>query len=278
MEVKIGIIGGSGFYSMEELENARSVEVSTPFGQPSAPLVEGSIKGVPVCMLARHGVGHSLLPADINYRGNIWALKERGVTHILSVTACGSLKEEICPGSFVLLDSFIDRSQGRVQSFYGGEDGKRGVAHIPMEPAFCAKTRGLIKTVCQDLKFKVFESGTVITIQGPRFSSRAESKLFQSWGADVINMTTVPEVCLAKEAGLSYTSIALATDYDCWKEDNQVDTQSVLSVLQSNVSRVKQLLVEAIPRIQQDLQWDQTISHNREVAASSVLSGESLFD
>merc|ERR1719167_532576 len=132
-------------------------------------------------MLARHGVGHTLLPADVNYRANVWALKERGVTHIISVTACGSLKEEICPGSFVLLDSFIDRSQGRLQSFYGGDaSGKRGVAHTPMEPAFCAKTRALVEAVCKDLDFKVFGSGTVVTIQGPRFSSRAESKLYRS--------------------------------------------------------------------------------------------------
>ncbi|XP_023325115.1 S-methyl-5'-thioadenosine phosphorylase [Eurytemora carolleeae] len=275
--IKIGIIGGSGFYKMEELQEQREVVVSTPFGSPSAPIVEGRVDGVDVCMLARHGLEHTILPGDINYRANIWALKEIGVTHILSVSACGSLKEEISPGSFVLLDSFLDRTQGRVQSFYGG-DGFKGVAHTPMEPAFCSRTRSVLEKVCLNLNYKVFNSGTVVTIQGPRFSSKAESKMYRSLDASVINMTTVPEVCLAKEAGISYTCLALATDYDCWKEDNQVDTPSVLRVLRENVSRVKVLLLALIPELNKE-DWNQTIQEHRTVAANSVLGGECLkFD
>jgi len=272
--IKIGVIGGSGFYKMEQIENIREVNMSTPFGSPSAPLVEGSIKGVPVCLLVRHALGHTLLPADVNYRANIWALKERGVTHILAVTACGSLQEDISPGTFVILDNFIDRTQGRAQSFYGG-DGLKGVSHIPMEPAFCNRTRNIIHRSCKQLGFKVVDGGTVVTIQGPRFSSRAESNMFRGFGAHVINMTTVPEICLAKEAGLSYTSIALATDYDCWKEDNLVDTQSVLKVLSENVSRVKELLVSVVPLINQE-DWSRTLQENRETAANSVIGGESI--
>jgi len=273
-ELKIGIIGGSGFYKMEQLEDVSEIKISTRFGEPSGPVVSGRIGGVAVCMLARHGAGHTLLPAEVNYAANIAAFKEIGVTHILSVTACGSLKEEISPGSFVILDSFLDRTQGRVSSFYGGS-GLKGVAHTPMEPAFCNRTRELVRGVCEKLGFKVFGRGTVVTIQGPRFSSRAESVMFRTLGADVINMTTVPEVCLAKEAGISYTSIALATDYDCWKEDNQVDTQSVLRVLSLNVARVKELLLKVIPEIaSQD--WEQTIKLHREVAINSSIGGESF--
>jgi 5'-methylthioadenosine phosphorylase len=272
--IKIGIIGGSGFYKMEELQEQREVNISTPFGSPSAPIVEGLVSGIPVCMLARHGVGHTILPGDINYRANIWALKELGVTHILSVTACGSLKEEISPGTFVLVDSFLDRTQGRVQSFYGG-DGFKGVAHTPMEPAFCSRTKAVLERICVKLNYKMFNTGTVVTIQGPRFSSKAESRMYRSLDASVINMTTVPEVCLAKESGISYTCLALATDYDCWKEDNQVDTQSVLRVLSENVSRVKVLLLALIPELGGE-DWNQTIQEHRAVAANGVIGGESF--
>jgi len=273
--VKIGVIGGSGFYKMEQLTDTREISIETPFGATSGPIIQGQLSGQEVYMLARHGEGHVHLPADVNYRANIYAFKKLGVTHILSVTACGSLKEEITPGSFVLLDSFLDRTQGRASSFYG-QGGLKGVAHCPMEPAFCSRTRALVEEVCTRLGFKVFGSGTVVTIQGPRFSSRAESFMYRGFGADVINMTTVPEVCLAKEAGIAYTSIALATDYDCWKEDNQVDLESVLRVLGENVGRVKELLVAVVPALAaQD--WSDTIQTNLAVAKSCIIGGESLF-
>lgn len=268
--VKVGIIGGSGFYKLESLENKVVKEVTTPFGKPSTSPVEGTISGVPVVVLARHGDKHTIAPGEVNYRANIWALKELGVTHILAATACGSLKEEIAPGTFVVLDSFIDRTSGRVQSFYS-KDGFPGVCHIPMEPAFCPKTREIVLQVCQELGYEVKERGTAITIQGPRFSSKAESNLFRLWGADVVNMTTVPEVVLAKEAGISYASIALPTDYDCWK-DSVVDQQGVLAVFASNVNRVKNLMVAAVQKIGNN-DWSDVIESNLCLAKNSIIAG-----
>ena len=270
--VKVGIIGGSGFYKLERLENKVVREdVETPFGPPSSSPVEGSLCGVSVVVLARHGLSHSIAPAEINNRANIWALHQLGVTHILAATACGSLKEEIPPGMFVILDSFIDRTQGRAQSFYGG-DGLAGVSHIPMEPAFCPETRTCVITQCTELGYLAQHTGTAVTIQGPRFSSRAESQLFRSWGCDVVNMTTVPEVVLAKEIGISYASIALVTDYDCWKESHGVvDQQSVMKVFADNVSRVKTLIEKVVVRIgNQD--WTEVIENNKKLASNSLVS------
>ena len=270
--VKVGIIGGSGFYQLERLENkVVREEVETPFGAPSCSPVEGSLCGVAVVVLARHGLTHSVAPADINNRANIWALHQLGVTHILAATACGSLKEEIPPGMFVILDSFIDRTQGRAQSFYGA-DGLAGVSHIPMEPAFCPETRACVSQQCSELGFPARDTGTAVTIQGPRFSSKAESQLFRSWGCDVVNMTTVPEVVLAKELGISYASIALVTDYDCWRENHGVvDQQSVMKVFADNVSRVKTLIEKVVVRIgNQD--WTEVIENNKKLASNSLVS------
>ena len=270
--VKVGIIGGSGFYKLESLEDkVTRDDIETPFGRPSCSPVEGRLGGVEVVVLARHGLNHSITPADINNRANIWALHHLGVTHILAATACGSLKEEIPPGMFVVLDSFIDRTQARAQSFYGG-DGLTGVCHVPMEPAFCPQTRDCVISSCTDLGYLARHTGTAITIQGPRFSSRAESHLFRSWGCDVINMTTVPEVVLAKEIGISYASIALVTDYDCWRETHGVvDQQSVMKVFADNVSRVKTLIEKVVQKIG-NKDWKEVIENNKKVASSSVIS------
>ena len=270
--VKVGIIGGSGFYKLERLENKVVREdVETPFGAPSSSPVEGTVGGVAVVVVARHGLTHSVAPADINNRANIWALHQLGVTHILAATACGSLKEEIPPGMFVILDSFIDRTQGRPQSFYGA-DGLAGVSHVPMEPAFCPETRACVLQQCEELGYLAQHSGTAVTIQGPRFSSRAESQLFRSWGCDVVNMTTVPEVVLAREIGISYAAIALVTDYDCWRENHGVvDQQSVMKVFADNVSRVKTLIEKVVVRIgNQD--WTEVIEKNKKLASSSLVS------
>merc|ERR1719193_1731924 len=269
--VKIGIIGGSGFYKLESLEDQVVREVDTPFGSPSSCPVEGVVRGVPVVVVARHGVHHSIPPGEVNYRANIWALKQLGVTHILAATACGSLREEIKPGMFVILDSFIDRTSGRSQSFYSA-DGFPGVCHIPMEPAFCPLTRQVVLEECRALGYEMKESGTAITIQGPRFSSRAESILFRQWGADVVNMTTVPEVVLAKEAGLSYAAIAMPTDYDCWKEGQVVDVAAVMEVFASNTARVKQLVVAAVKKIGSQ-SWDSAIAEARNLPINSIVPG-----
>ena len=172
----------------------------------------------------RHGKGHTIMPTHVNYRANLWALKEEGCTHVLVTTACGSLREEIKPGDCVILDQFIDRTTKRVSTFYDGQPGHlKGVCHIPMDTPFCERTRGiLIKTAKKLGEFSaVHENGTVLTIEGPRFSTKAESHLWRTWGAHIVNMTTVPEVCLARELGLSYSAVALATDYDCWRQPDE---------------------------------------------------------
>lgn len=268
--IKVGIIGGSGFYQLETLEDSRANEVNTPWGVAS--VVEGVVGGVAVVVMARHGTGHSITPGEVNYRANIWALKTLGVTQILAATACGSLREEIPPGLLVLLDSFIDRTQGRAQSFYS-KDGLPGVCHIPMEPAFCPRLRCVLSEEAAEQGVTVREGGTVVTLQGPRFSSLAESKMFRMWGADVVNMTTVPEVVLAKEAGISYAAIAVPTDWDCWKEgQGVVDVESVMKVFASNITKVKSLIVGTVIRIGLS-SWDETINANRTAAASSIVPG-----
>lgn len=273
-DLKIGIIGGSGFYSLEAVVDKVKREVETPWGSPSGPLVEGVLEGVNVVVLARHGRGHTKAPGEVPYRANIWALKEAGVTHVLAATACGSLQEEISPGMFVLLDSFIDRTTGRAQSFHSS-DGLPGVCHIPMEPAFCPVLRDLVSQELDSLGYNHKKTGTAVTIQGPRFSSRAESKMFRLWGADVVNMTTVPEVVLAKEAGLSYVSVALPTDYDCWRDgETAVDQQSVMAVFASNVSRVKTLVQRVVARAGREQEsLVKVVKENRDLAQGSIVQG-----
>lgn len=268
-KLKVGVIGGSGFYKLEELENAKEVQVSTQWGE--AKVVTGSLGGVDVVLLARHGTSHSVPPGEVNYRANIWALRELGVTHVLATTACGSLREAITPGLFLLPSSFIDRTTGRPQSFYSS-DGLPGVCHIPMEPAFCPLLRALVAEEARVLGFPICEGGTVVTIQGPRFSSKAESHMFRLWGADVVNMTSIPEVVLAKEAGLSYAAIAMPTDYDCWKEGQVVDVTAVMEVFASNTARVKQLVVATVKKIGSQ-SWDLAIAEARNLPINSIVHG-----
>jgi len=284
--VKIGIIGGSGFYEMPELENPLTkLGVENEFGKPTDDLVTGSIHGVPVVVLSRHGQGHKFNPSEVNYRANLRALHKEGCTHILAATCCGSLREDYAPGDFVLVDSFIDRTTKRSQTFHDQKSANQSsefgtVCHIAMHPSFCPKTRPAIieaaKSLKMDKNFK--ETGTVVTIEGPRFSSRAESFMFRSWKADVINMTTVPEVVLAKELGMSYNAIAMVTDYDCWKDDTEaVDAQHVLKVIKENVERVRDLFVQAVKFIgQQD--WADVIKSNQEMANNSVISKPKTTD
>jgi len=269
MRVKVGVIGGSGFYKLEELENTKQITVDTRWGE--AKVVVGTLGGVDVVLLARHGTSHSVPPGEVNYRANIWALRELGVTHVLATTACGSLREAITPGLFLLPSSFIDRTTGRPQSFYSS-DGLPGVCHIPMEPAFCPSLRALVAEKAKELGFPICEGGTVVTIQGPRFSSKAESHMFRLWGADVVNMTTVPEVVLAKEAGLLYAAIAMPTDYDCWKEGQVVDVTAVMEVFASNTARVKRLVVAAVKKIGSQ-NWDSEIEQARNTPINSIVPG-----
>nr|XP_023018829.1 S-methyl-5'-thioadenosine phosphorylase [Leptinotarsa decemlineata] len=259
--VKVGIIGGSGLDDPDILKNRREKKVSTPFGDPSDALILGEIDGVQCVLLARHGRKHSIMPSNINYRANIWALKEEGCTHILATTATGSLKEQIKPGDVVILDNFVDRTYSRKQTFFDGEPNHPiGVCHLPMEPAFCEKTREVLLEVTKELNIFVHERGTAVTIEGPRFSSKAESKIYRSWDCDLVNMTCVPEVVLAKEAAICYASIALATDYDCWKETGEkVSVSEVLKTFKENVAKVTNILTSAVPRIAQQ-NWDSTLT------------------
>jgi 5'-methylthioadenosine phosphorylase len=246
--VKIGIIGGSGLDDPRILKDAKEIDINTIYGKPSSVLTTGEINGVEIVILARHGKKHTIMPTNVPYQANIHALKEQGCTHIIVTTACGSLREEIKPGDFVFVDQFIDRTTKRKSTFY--EKGQ--VCHIPMAEPFCGDLRKLLIETASELGLNFHDKGTVVTIEGPRFSTKAESHLFRSWKADVINMSTVPEVVLAREAGLCYASIAMSTDWDCWK-DRHVTIDEVLNVFKQNIEKVKQLIIKTIPKIKDNM-------------------------
>ncbi len=241
----IGIIGGSGLDNPKILREAEEKSIGTKFGKPSSPITVGKIEGIDIAIIARHGKRHQIMPSNVNFRANIWALKELGAKHVLATTACGSLREEIMPGQLVFPDQFIDWTSKRSSTFFDKEE----VCHIPMADPFCPKLRKLLVDTAKELKLGYHEKGTVVTIEGPRFSTRAESHMFRKIGGDVINMSTVPEVVLAREAGMCYQVIAMATDFDCWMGRESVDIQTVLKVFQKNVENVKDLLLKTIPKI-----------------------------
>ncbi|MBI3027151.1 S-methyl-5'-thioadenosine phosphorylase [Candidatus Woesearchaeota archaeon] len=244
--IKIGIIGGSGLEDPKVLKDAKEVLVSTKFGNPSSALTKGKIKGIDVAILARHGRKHSIMPSNVNYRANIIALKGQGCTHIIATTACGSLREEIKPGHLVFCDQFIDKTTKRASTFYDADK----VCHIPMAEPFCPKLRSILAETAKEMKLSHHKKGTVVTIEGPRFSTKAESHLYRQWNADVINMSTVPEAILAREAGICYAIVAMSTDYDCFMDDRaHVTIGEVLKVMKQNAENVKKLLVAAIPKI-----------------------------
>jgi 5'-methylthioadenosine phosphorylase len=244
--VKIGIIGGSGVDNPDIIGNYEKRKIETKFGKPSDSVTLGKIKGVDVAVLARHGAGHTIMPSLVNYRANIQAMKRLGVTHILATTACGSLKEEIRPGDFVILDQFFDRTYKRETTLY--EEDK--ICHLPMAHPFCDYLREVLIKKAKELNFRIHDKGTVVTIEGPRFSTLAESEVWRKLGFDVVNMTTVPECVLAREAGIHYASIAMVTDYDCWKEDDEVSVNKVMETMKKNKERVLELIKEAIPVIE----------------------------
>lgn len=244
-QIKIGIIGGSGMNDPKLMANIREKTVKTPYGSPSSPLTTGKIDGIDVVILARHGKNHTIYPTAVNFRANIHALKKEGCTHILATTAVGSLREKIKPGDLVFIDQFIDFTKHRILTFH-----EKDVVHTPMGEPFCADLRTLLIKSAKELKLRHHTKGTVITIEGPRFSTKAESHMFRMWGADVINMSSVPEVSLAREAGICYQSIAMSTDYDCWKEDEaHVTWEMIKEIMQKNADSVKQLLLKTIPKI-----------------------------
>lgn len=230
------------------LENFNEKFVSTIYGDPSSPIVCGNLKGMEVCVLSRHGKKHEIPPSQVNYRANIWALKSLGCTHIIATTAVGSLKEEIKPGDFVILDQLIDFTKQRKITFY--EKFENGPMHSQMAEPFSGFLREKIIQCCLQENISFHEKGTVITIEGPRFSTKAESNLFRQWGADVINMSIAPEAALCREAGIEYAAIAMSTDYDCWKEnETPVSWDQVLKIFTGNSEKMRNLLVNIIENL-----------------------------
>jgi 5'-methylthioadenosine phosphorylase len=235
----LGIIGGTGLYDMEALEDRESIRVDTPFGPPSDDIITGVLAGRRLAFLPRHGRGHRLLPSELNSRANIWALKKLGVDSLVSVSAVGSLREDIAPGDLVLPDQFIDRTWGRESTFFG--DGL--VAHVAFGDPVCGQLSARVFAAAEAGGARVHRGGTYVCIQGPAFSTRAESRLFRSWGGDVVGMTNLPEARLAREAELCFATLALATDYDCWREEEAaVDAGSIMEVLAANAAAARDVV------------------------------------
>jgi 5'-methylthioadenosine phosphorylase len=249
--MKIGIIGGSGLDNPEIIKDYKEIEVETPFGKPSSLLTVGKLNGIDVVIISRHGKKHEIPPTQVNNRANIFALKEQGCKKIISTTAVGSLREEIKRGDFVILDQFIDFTKQRKLSFF--EKFEFGAIHTPMAKPFSEDLREKIIQSCKELNFTHHKKGTVITIEGPRFSTIAESNMFKLLGADVINMSTSPECILANEAELEYATIAMSTDYDCWKQnETPVTWEEIVKVFENNSERVKQLIVKTIGKFSEE--------------------------
>ena len=247
-KVEVGIIGGSGLYSMPGLTGLREVAIETPFGAPSDPYMVGELDGRPVAFLARHGKGHRISPSELNFRANIWGMKKLGVEYILSVSAVGSLKEEHKPTDFVIPDQFIDRTFARVGTFFG--DGV--VVHVGFGDPVCAVVAKAFESGCESVGVVGKLGGTYVCMEGPQFSTRAESNLYRSWGADVIGMTNLQEAKLAREAEMSYATLAMVTDYDCWREGHDdVTVEQVVAVIHQNsenAAKVVRAAVAALPK------------------------------
>ena len=242
--VTVGIIGGSGLYEMDGLTDVREIAIETPFGDPSDAIVSGRLGDVQLLFLPRHGRGHRLLPSELPFRANIWALKKMGASRVIAVSAVGSLREEIAPGHLVVPDQFIDRTRGRIGTFFGNGI----VAHIALGDPVCpVLSRALVEGAGR-LRATVHARGTYLCMEGPQFSTRAESELYRSWGADIIGMTNLQEAKLAREAELCFATLALATDYDCWKQDErEVAIADVLAVLSANVAMAKRIVHDVAP-------------------------------
>jgi 5'-methylthioadenosine phosphorylase len=246
MGLKIGIIGGSGLYAMDGLADVRDVTVDTPFGAPSDAIVQGRLGDTELFFLPRHGRGHRLLPSELPFRANIWALKHLGVTRVIAVGAVGSLRQEIAPGHLVVPDQFLDRTHGRIGTFFGNGI----VAHVGFGDPVCpVLSRALVESA-RRVGATVHAGGTYVCMEGPQFSTRAESELYRSWGANIIGMTNLQEAKLAREAELCFATLALATDYDCWKQDErEVKIEDVLAVLGANVALAKQVVHDLVPML-----------------------------
>tara|TARA_E500000331_G_scaffold356136_1_gene413572 strand:+ start:596 stop:1468 length:873 start_codon:yes stop_codon:yes gene_type:complete len=248
-ETIVGILGGSGVYDIDGLTDVRWERVESPFGEPSDDLLHGRLDGQKLVFLPRHARGHKIPPSEINYRANIDALKRSGVTDIISVSAVGSLREDLAPGTFVLVDQFIDRTIAREKSFFG----TGCVAHVSMAHPVCSRLGALVLQAAETAKIKCVDGGTYLAMEGPQFSSLAESELYRSWGCDVIGMTNMPEAKLAREAEICYATVAMVTDYDCWHPGHDaVTVEQIVKVLLENADKARELVKAVSPLIYAD--------------------------
>jgi 5'-methylthioadenosine phosphorylase len=245
MQAEFGVIGGTGLYDPKLLKNIQEITIDTPYGKPSDAFTIGELGGKTVAFLPRHGKLHTIRPTDLNQRANMWAFKRLGVKRILAASTVGSLREDYQPGEIVFADQFIDRTTRREQSFYTVAEGK--VCHISVADPMCPQLHNTVIEVAKNLKIKMHEKGTYVCIEGPRFSTKAESHMYQKWSADIIGMTMVPEVVLAREAEICYTNISTVTDYDCWKEHN-VCVEDIVNIMKTNSENVKRIIAETIAK------------------------------
>lgn len=248
----IGVIGGSGLYDIEGLTDVREVTLDTPFGTPSDAFITGTLGDAKMVFLPRHGRGHRLLPSEVNYRANIYGMKVLGVEQIISVSAVGSMKEEIVPGHIVIPDQFFDRTQGKRASTFFGQG---IVGHVQFADPVCSDLSTILVDSAQSVGATVHAGGTYVCIEGPNFSTRAESNIYRSWGVDIIGMTNLPESRLAREAEICYGTVALATDYDCWHEGHEdVSVDAVIAIIQQNVATAREIIKTAAAKIVQQRQ------------------------
>jgi 5'-methylthioadenosine phosphorylase len=245
----LGVIGGSGVYSIDGLSNTRWQRIASPFGEPSDELLFGELAGQQLVFLPRHGRGHQIAPTDINYRANIDVLKRAGVTDVISVSAVGSLREHLTPGTFLIVDQFIDRTFARTTTFFG----TGLVAHVSMAHPVCSRLGALLEIAAREASIAVERGGTYLVIEGPQFSSLAESELYRAWNCDVIGMTNMPEAKLAREAELCYATVAMVTDYDCWHPDHDdVTVDAIIKVLLANADKARSLVKTVAPHVGAD--------------------------
>ncbi len=267
-EVKIGIIGGSGLYKMEALKDIEEIEVDTPFGSPSDAFIVGTLEGTRVAFLSRHDRNHRLLPSELPFRANIYGMKSLGVEYLISASAVGSLQEEVKPLDLVVVDQFIDRTKGRVSTFFG----EGIVAHITFENPTCPQLAKMLADAAESLNLadvNVHRSGTYLCMEGPAFSTKAESNLYRSWGATVIGMTNLPEAKLAREAEIAYATLALSTDYDCWHEEHDsVTVEMVVNNLKKNAVNAQKVIQETVRRLSEH----QFVSDSHSALKNAILT------
>jgi 5'-methylthioadenosine phosphorylase len=245
----IGVIGGSGLYQMDELTDVRELRIDTPFGAPSDAYITGTLGRTKMVFLPRHGRGHRLLPSEVNYRANIYGMKTLGVQRIISVSAVGSMKEEIVPGHIVIPDQFFDRTQGKRASTFFGQG---VVGHVQFADPVCGDLARELGGAAGEVGATVHQGGTYLCIEGPNFSTRAESTIYRSWGVDIIGMTNIPEARLAREAEICYATVALATDYDCWHEEHEdVSVDAVIAIIQKNVATARNIIKSAVENLKE---------------------------